>query len=91
MKTLADGVVQYRSSPEFTEHTVPAALLRRHTTAAGVWGRIRIIEGSLRYKILAPSLEVHTLTPTLSGIVEPQVPHEVECIGPVRFCVEFHR
>ena len=33
----------------------------------------------------------HVLEPGRDGIVEPQVPHEVEPLGPVRFYVEFLR
>lgn len=91
MKTLPDHVVHYKSTPEFTETTIPAGLLKAHTTAAGVWGRIRIIEGALRYRITEPLPEVHLLEPGAPGIVEPQVRHEVEPIGPVRFCVDFLR
>lgn len=91
MKTLPDDVAHYKSTPEFTENTIPAGLLRSHSTAAGVWGRIHIIEGTLLYRELEPALEEHVLTPELPGIVEPQARHEVAAIGPVRFCVEFHR
>ena len=91
MRTLPPDVVHYKSSPEFTEQTVPDGLLRSHTTAAGVWGRIRVLEGCLRYRIVEPQLEEHLLTPALPGVVEPQVKHEVEPVGPVRFCVDFFR
>lgn len=93
MKTLPDHVVHYRSSPVFTDRTVPEALQRGHTTAAGVWGRITVLEGSLRYRITDPAVqaEQHILTPERHGVVEPRIEHEVEVIGPVRFQVDFHR
>ena len=93
MKTLPDKVTLYRSSPEFTEATVPAALQRGHTTAEGVWGRITILEGSLLYKITNPSVapEEVLLTPERHGVVEPRIEHEVNLVGPVRFRVDFHR
>lgn len=91
MKFLPATAVHYKSTPEFTEQTIPAGLLKSHTTAAGVWGRIRVIEGSLRYRITEPLVEVHLLTPEAPGVVEPQVRHEVEPVGPVRFCVDFFR
>ena len=71
--------------------TVPEALRRRHTTKSGVWGRICVLEGSLRYRILEPLQEEHMLTPHLTGIVEPEIPHEVQPVGTVRFYVEFLR
>jgi tellurite resistance-related uncharacterized protein len=91
MKDLPKHLVHYKSTPEFTEQTIPAGLLRAHTTAAGVWGRIRVIEGSLRYRITEPLVEVHLLAPGAPGVVEPQIRHEVEAVGPVRFCVDFFR
>lgn len=91
MKTLPAHVTHYKSSPEFTETSTPAALQKGHTTAAGVWGRITILEGSLRYHISEPEQEELLLTPDLFGVVEPQMRHEVELVGPVRFRVDFHK
>ena len=64
---------------------------RRHTTKPGVWGRICVLEGSLLYRILEPVREEHMLSDKLHGIVEPEIPHEVEPLGTVRFYVEFLR
>ena len=93
MKTIPDNVTHYRSSPEFTQDTVPAALQRHHNTAADVGGRINIIEGSLLYRITDPRVpaEEVLLTPERHGVVEPGILHEVQVIGPVRFRVDFHR
>jgi tellurite resistance-related uncharacterized protein len=91
LKTLPTDVAPYQRTREFTESTIPDALRRRHTTKPGVWGRIQVLEGELRYRILEPVLEEHTLTAERHGIVEPQVPHEVEPLGRVRFFVEFLR
>ena len=91
MKTLPEGVAHYKSTPEFTETSIPAGLLRSHSTAAGVWGRINVLEGSLLYRELEPPLAEHLLTPGRPGIIEPQAKHEVAAVGPVRFFVEFHR
>jgi tellurite resistance-related uncharacterized protein len=91
MKTMPDAVTHYKSTPDFTEDTVPAGLLRSHTTAAGVWARINVLEGSLQYHIYEPESEKHLLEPGRFGIIEPQVPHEVGILGPVRFRVEFFR
>lgn len=91
MKLLPPDVVAYRRTPEFTESTIPAALRRNHSTKSGVWGRIHVAAGSLRYRILAPELEEHVLSAGHEGVVEPGVPHEVEPLGEVRFYVEFLR
>jgi tellurite resistance-related uncharacterized protein len=91
MNKLPEDVAHYKSTPEFTETTIPAGLLRSHSTAPGVRGRIRVLEGKLLYRMLEPALEEHVLAPDCPGIIEPQAKHEVAAIGPVRFCVEFHR
>jgi tellurite resistance-related uncharacterized protein len=91
MKSLPDSLTHYKSTPEFNADSVPAGLLKSHRTAENVWGRIRIIEGSLRYHILEPEPETLLLTPDRHGVVEPGIQHQVEPIGPVRFCVDFLR
>jgi tellurite resistance-related uncharacterized protein len=91
VRALPPDAVAYKRTAEFSESTVPAGLRSRHTTRAGVWARIRVIEGELRYRILEPNVEEHLLRADAPGIVEPEVPHELEVVGPVRFFVEFLR
>jgi tellurite resistance-related uncharacterized protein len=93
MKTIPDTVTHYKSTAIFTEESTPAALQRTHTTAAGVWGRISVLEGSLLYKITDPRTEQGEvlLTPERHGVVEPQMEHHVVLQGPVKFQVDFHR
>jgi tellurite resistance-related uncharacterized protein len=91
VKSLPPDVAPYRRTAEFTESSVPDALRHRHTTKAGVWARILVLEGLLRYRILEPTREEHVLSPERPGIVEPEIPHEVEPEGRVRFFVEFLR
>lgn len=81
----------YKTTPEFDQDTIPAGLQRDHKTAAGVWGRIVVREGSLRYVIEQEEMEEHLLDPGRPGIIEPQRPHHVVIDGPVRFSVEFYR
>jgi tellurite resistance-related uncharacterized protein len=84
----------YARTAEFTEATVPAGLLRAHTTKAGAWGLIRVLEGQLIYRITDPRCPASetVLTPeTGPGVVEPTIVHEVEPRGAVRFFVEFYR
>ena len=90
MKALPPGATAYRRQ-EWSDATLPAGLLRRHATKAGVWGRLRVLEGTLEYRILEPTLEVHTLVPGHDGVIEPEVAHEVAPRGAVRFTLEFLR
>ncbi len=91
MRALPDGVSSYKRTPEFEASTVPAGLLRSHRTKAGVWGVIHVLEGELVYRILEPSVEEHVLRQGFEGVVEPEVPHQVEPRPGVRFYVEFRR
>ena len=91
MKSIPEGVRPYKRTAQFDEGSVPSGLLREHRTAPGVWGRICVVEGELRYRILEPEIEEHRLVPGVDGVVEPAVGHRVEPVGRVCFYVEFLR
>ncbi len=91
MKSIPRDAVAYKRTPEFARPTIPSALGRSHKTKPGVWGRICVMDGSLLYRILEPQLEEHVLAPGEPGVIEPEIAHEVEPIGEVRFYVEFLR
>lgn len=90
MKKLPLNVTSYKKTPVFTQETIPKGLLHRHTTKDGSWGKISVISGQLRYRIFTSPPEEHQLTPNSPGIIEPQVPHQVELLDPVEFYVEFY-
>jgi tellurite resistance-related uncharacterized protein len=84
----------YRRTDLFNERTAPAGLLKAHSTKAGVWGLIHVIDGSLVYRIEDPrrSAAATVLTPGgPPGVVEPTILHSVEPGWRVRFYVEFYR
>lgn len=89
MKTLPEHVRAFRRTDLFTQDTIPKGLLRDHSTKAGVWGLIRVQEGTLEYTI--GDGEVHILVAGTSGVVEPTVTHHVRPLGEVSFLVEFYR
>ncbi len=91
MKLLPTAVQAYKRTPTFTAHTTPKGLLKAHATKAGTWGKIVIVSGELRYRILEPTLEEVHLDVAHHGVVEPTVLHEVEPIGAVEFYVEFYK
>ena len=84
-----EEAVRYKSTPIFTELTIPKALRREHNTKPGVWGRIRILEGNLLYEVLAPALQSFTLDVGSTAFIVPEVPHRVEKIRRVIFQVDF--
>ena len=89
-RELPDGFAELRRTATFDESTLPAGLRRRHTTRRGVWARIHVLSGRLRYRLHAPFYEEQWLEPGREGIVLPEVEHDVAPDGPVRFFVAFH-
>lgn len=88
MPVLPGDVRVYKRTAEFTEHTIPLGLRRDHSTKPGVWARIVVMEGSLEYSFGEPRRRF-TLDREHVGIVRPELPHQVEPLGAVRFHVEF--
>ncbi|NES84053.1 MAG: DUF1971 domain-containing protein [Moorea sp. SIO2B7] len=91
MTQLPSNAVPYLQTAIFTQDTIPSGLLREHTTKAGTWGKINVISGKLHYQILTTPPQTYLLTPTVAGIIEPQVPHQVEPLGETSFYVEFYQ
>ena len=84
-----DEIRMYKRTPDFDQHSVPRGLQTDHQTRAGVWGRIVIEDGSLRYHV--DQKDVHRdLAAHTAGVIVPQLVHRVEITGDVRFFVEFH-
>lgn len=90
MSLLPPGLEAYSRSPEFDAATLPAALRRGHSTKAGVWALIHVLEGRLIYRIYEPPSE-SMLQPGRPGVIQPQQLHEVEPVEtPLRMYVEFY-
>lgn len=77
------------TTPVFDETTLPAKLQQEHSTKAGQWGLIRVLEGQIRYKVVE-SGEQSVLDPSNPGIILPEQLHHVTLIGPVRMQIEFY-
>ncbi|SCW35036.1 Uncharacterized protein, possibly involved in tellurite resistance [Sphingobium faniae] len=79
----------YRSTPVFDQDTLPAALRRDHSTKAGVWGVIRVIEGRLRLTFIDPFAE-HVLEAGDAAVSQPQQAHFVTPDGAMKMQVDFY-
>lgn len=79
----------YRRTAVFDEVSLPEGLRNEHRTKPGVWGVIRVLDGRLRYRGLAPAFE-DILQPGRPGLIQPDQPHCVEPLGPVRLQIEFY-
>lgn len=85
-----EAIDPYKRTPEFTETSVPAGLLRRHSTKPEVWARLHVLAGTLIFRDLETGTETRLL-PGIHPLIHPEQAHEVEPVGPVRFFVEFCR
>lgn len=81
--------VPYRSTPVFDQDTLPAALRRRHSTKAGVWGVLRMIEGRLKLTYLEPARTM-LLEPGTPALLEPGQEHFVTPDGPMKMQIDFY-
>ena len=88
---LPQGLGVVRTTAEWDEQSVPAALRRAHRVAAGTWGRIRVLDGRLQFRCATiPPIDV-VVGAGESQAIPPEVEHEVAPVGSVRFCVDFLR
>ncbi len=88
---IPDGAEFRRVTPEFDEHTIPAALLDNHQIAAGTWGLLRVTQGSLEFIFDDQPDQPRSLGAGESIAIPPQRSHKVAITGPTRFSVEFYR
>ncbi len=88
---MPDGLELARSTPEFDERTVPAGLLATHRVAVGVWGRLVVSAGSLRFVFEDDEASPGMISAGETQVIPPDRPHHLELDGPVQFRVEFHR
>lgn len=84
-----DALRPYKVTPVFDAGSLPEGLRRVHSTKAGVWGKIQVLEGVLRLRLLDSDEEV-LLTPERPGVVQPQQPHLVTPEGKMRMRIEFY-
>jgi tellurite resistance-related uncharacterized protein len=80
----------YKTTPVFDENSLPEAIRNAHSTKAGVWGLLRVLEGEVRLVFHEPRREV-LVTPDTPAPIPPQDLHHVEVLGPMRMQVEFYR
>ena len=86
---MPDDFECYRTV-EFTDLTVPAGLLKDHTTKRGVWGKVIVTKGSLRYVVDSHAVDEELLVGE-EGIIVPELPHRVSPATGTTFQVAFYR
>jgi ribosomal protein S18 acetylase RimI-like enzyme/tellurite resistance-related uncharacterized protein len=86
---LPDRLRVARTAGPWDETTLPAGLRRAHRVAAGTWGRLCVLEGSVRFWMATNPMTVREVDAGESQPIPPMVEHEVRLQGPVRLQVEF--
>jgi tellurite methyltransferase len=90
-RELPAHYVASNRTPTFNATTIPDGLRASHSTKAGVWAKIHVLSGQLRYRVHAPFGDSVLLDVDSEGVILPEVLHEVEAQGEVAFFVEFWR
>jgi tellurite methyltransferase len=82
---MPEGLMHLGQGPVWDETNIPNGLRRSHRVAAGHWGLINVLEGRLRFTAQStPPIEV-VLGSGMTQALPPEIPHEVEALGHVRF------
>lgn len=79
----------YRVTAQFSERTIPAALLADHRLRPGTWGVLRVASGAVCYRADAAATGL-VLDPDTPAVIPPDTPHHLELIGPVALVIEFY-
>jgi len=84
------GCVQYKTTAVFDERTTPQALLTAHSTKAGVWAVVRVLEGALAFETTGRQ-DAAALAAGDTLACPPELEHRLRLDHPVRFQIEFWR
>jgi len=85
-----DDLVAYKKTPEFTEETIPKGFQKDHSTKAGVWGLLHVLEGTLIYTVNEPAVRQYEVKQGEQAVIAPCLLHSAVPKGKVKFYVEFH-
>jgi len=85
------GFEAYGRSPEFTPETLPSKLQSAHSTKAGTWALLHVLEGEILYRLEAPYRGEQRAQAGGSIVIEAGVPHYVAFTRPGRIYIEFYR
>lgn len=85
------GFVAYGRSPDFFSDNLPAKLQSAHSTKAGTWGLLHVLDGVVHFRLEAPHQGEKVVHAGETVVIESQVPHRVAFLEPGRMYVEFYR
>ncbi len=88
--TLPPEVTCYKETPVWTAETMPKGLLKAHSTMAGVFVRVSVIEGSMIFVYELSGSKV-PLTAGETAVARPKALHHVEPLSGLKFKLQFYR
>ncbi len=80
----------YKKTPIFNAKNVPKAILDRHNTKEGIWGKLVVVSGTLKFIDLEKGSEF-ILGKGQFQIIEPTKWHRLELIDNPEFYIEFFK
>ena len=91
MSGLPDNVSLFRDLGELDEISIPAGLLKDHSLKEGVWGRLEMLAGSLRFVWAAGEPSGRILSAGDTMIIPPTKLHHLELDGDFKLKLALHR
>ncbi|PZM86566.1 hypothetical protein DLH72_00660 [Candidatus Gracilibacteria bacterium] len=95
MKDIPKSFYRYKQMPIWNQNTIPQMFLDIHNTKAGVYGRINVLSGKLKYTIFRDKNgeieDTYLIEAGNFGIAKPEQWHKVEAIGEVEILLEFFK
>jgi hemoglobin len=85
------GFEAYGRSPDFTPETLPVRLQATHSTKAGTWALLHVVEGAILYQLEPPYQGERLARAGEAVVIEAQVPHHISFVEPGRIYIEFYR
>jgi hemoglobin len=91
LREVPDGLVCDQQSPLYSHENLPNALQTSHRLKPGVWGLLRVREGSLVFTLDGKTAHTILLNSGEQLVVEPELAHHVTCLGPALLQIDFYR
>lgn len=95
MSSIPTNFVNYKSTPIFNRDTVPKMLVHEHNTREGVYGKISVVAGALKFYGFTQrrgDVEQEVVIEANNSLISPpQYWHKVELLTPeTQFQVHFY-
>jgi tellurite resistance-related uncharacterized protein len=88
---IPGNTVYVRTSSLFTDKSAPGGLLRAHHLAEGVWGRIRVTQGTITFVFAYNPLNAIAISVGTQIDIPPSVLHQVSLPVGSAFMIDFYR